>query len=539
CFTRHVGPCTIKCYKCGKVRHKARYCKEKNVATGANAQPIRTCYDCGEQGHTRNRCLRKVKQEEVKEVHGRAYAIKDIEPKGSNVVTVNHIFEIDLMPIELGTFDDIIGMDWLVKHDAVIIHDEKVVRIPYGNEMLIVESDKGVSRLKDEEEHEKRLKIILDGVHVDPTKIEAIKSWAAPTTPMEVKQFQGLAGTIGGKDEEEAFQTMKPKLCSAPILALPERTKYFIVYCDASLKGFGAVLTKREKVIAYVSRQLKVHEENYTTYDLELEDVFSLLDYGDIIWFVVVREMEKMADLNKLDGIAENLLERIRKSRESRAALLSNEGSNHGIFDYNDNLKPSKSILKKGKSPAKEGRKVSMNASTMVWEVDTDYASPIKPVFNRDAGYLPNISDNEPVQIAKVIGKVSNNGDSGVPKNPNPSPNVNANVTDFEKDVAITVNTTSDKVLNSFASVLKHKVNRVAEIMELRNDECIEGAAVTIPLAAIEEVTSRFANTLYGYFVGKRLAYQVVENYVKNVWAKYGLKRIQLHGEFFLFQFDN
>nr|GFD21654.1 hypothetical protein [Tanacetum cinerariifolium] len=87
CFTRHVGPCTIKCYKCGKVRHKARYCKEKNVATGANAQPIRTCYDCGEQGHTRNRCLRKVKQEEVKEVHGRAYAIKDIEPKGSNVVT--------------------------------------------------------------------------------------------------------------------------------------------------------------------------------------------------------------------------------------------------------------------------------------------------------------------------------------------------------------------------------------------------------------------------------------------------------------------
>nr|GEW78088.1 zinc knuckle CX2CX4HX4C [Tanacetum cinerariifolium] len=97
----------------------------------------------------------------------------------------------------------------------------------------------------------------------------------------------------------------------------------------------------------------------------------------------------------------------------------------------------------------------------------------------------------------------------------------------------------SDKVLNSFASVLKHKVNRVAEIIELRNDECVEGAAVTIPLAAIEEVTSRFKNTLYGYFVGKRLAYQVVENYVKNVWAKYGLKRIQLHGEFFLFQFDN
>ncbi|GJY56023.1 putative reverse transcriptase domain-containing protein [Tanacetum coccineum] len=173
CFTRHVGQCTIKCHKCGK----------------------------------------KVKQEEVGEVRGRAYAIKDAEPKGSIVVTgtflinnryasilfdsgsdksfvntrfsslldikpikiedsheveladgrvvstntvlkgctlslVNHVFEIDLMLIELGTFDVIIGMDWLVKHDAVIVCGEKVVRIPYGNKTLIVEGDKGVSRLK-------------------------------------------------------------------------------------------------------------------------------------------------------------------------------------------------------------------------------------------------------------------------------------------------------------------------------------------------------------------------------------------------------
>ncbi|GKF68224.1 reverse transcriptase domain-containing protein, partial [Tanacetum coccineum] len=87
CFTCHVGLCTIKCHKCGKVRHKARYCKEKNVATGANAQPIPTCYDCGKQGHTRNRCPMKVKQEETGEVRGRAYAIKDAEPQGPNVVT--------------------------------------------------------------------------------------------------------------------------------------------------------------------------------------------------------------------------------------------------------------------------------------------------------------------------------------------------------------------------------------------------------------------------------------------------------------------
>ncbi|GKC73283.1 putative reverse transcriptase domain-containing protein, partial [Tanacetum coccineum] len=68
--------------------------------------------------------------------------------KGCTLKLVNHIFEIDLMPIELGTFDVIIGMDWLVNHDAVIVCSEKVVHIPYGNKMLIVESDKGVSRLK-------------------------------------------------------------------------------------------------------------------------------------------------------------------------------------------------------------------------------------------------------------------------------------------------------------------------------------------------------------------------------------------------------
>ncbi|GJZ65914.1 putative reverse transcriptase domain-containing protein [Tanacetum coccineum] len=100
------------------------------------------------QGHTRNRCPKKVKQEEVREVRGRAYATKDAKPKGLNVVTVNHIFEIDLMSIELGTFDVIIGIDWLVKHNVIIVYGKKVVRIPYGNKTLIVEGDKGGSRLK-------------------------------------------------------------------------------------------------------------------------------------------------------------------------------------------------------------------------------------------------------------------------------------------------------------------------------------------------------------------------------------------------------
>ncbi|GKA05148.1 putative reverse transcriptase domain-containing protein [Tanacetum coccineum] len=73
-----------------------------------------------------------------------------------------------------------------------------------------------------------------------------------------------------GDDEKEAFQTLKLKLCSAPILSLPEGSEDFVVYCDASLKGFGAILMQREKVIAYASRQLRKNEENYTTHDLEL-----------------------------------------------------------------------------------------------------------------------------------------------------------------------------------------------------------------------------------------------------------------------------
>ncbi|GJT15932.1 putative reverse transcriptase domain-containing protein [Tanacetum coccineum] len=76
-----------------------------------------------------------------------------------------------------------------------------------------------------------------------------------------------------GRKEENAFQLIKQKMCSAPILALPEGSEDFVVYCDASHKGLGAVLMQREKVIAYASRQLKVHEKNYTTHDLELGSV--------------------------------------------------------------------------------------------------------------------------------------------------------------------------------------------------------------------------------------------------------------------------
>nr|GEY66939.1 putative reverse transcriptase domain-containing protein [Tanacetum cinerariifolium] len=96
----------------------------------------------------------------------------------------------------------------------------------------------------------------------------------APTEMQELIDdlFDQLQGSryFSKIDLRSAFQLLKQKLCSAPILALPEESEDFIVYCDASNKGLGAVLMQREKVISYASRQLKNHKKNYETHDLEL-----------------------------------------------------------------------------------------------------------------------------------------------------------------------------------------------------------------------------------------------------------------------------
>ncbi|KAJ0874305.1 putative nucleotidyltransferase, Ribonuclease H [Helianthus annuus] len=204
---------------------------------------------------------------------------------------------------------------------------------PYLDDFVIVFMDDILIYSKSKEDHERHQRLILEllrkeqlyakfskcdfwirevhflghivnelGIHVDPAKIDAIRNWTAPKNPSEVRQFLGLAGYyrlfiqdfskiaqpltsltqknvayFWGTKQEDAFQLLKQKLCSAPILSLPEGTEYFVVYCDASIQGLGCVLMQREKVIAYASRELKVHEKNYTTHDLELRAVIFAL----------------------------------------------------------------------------------------------------------------------------------------------------------------------------------------------------------------------------------------------------------------------
>nr|GEY96368.1 putative reverse transcriptase domain-containing protein [Tanacetum cinerariifolium] len=281
---------------------------------------------------------------------------------------LNHPFNIDLMLVELGSFDTIIGMDWLAKYHVVIVCAEKIVCIPWGNKILIIHGDGsdqgnetrlnivscaktqryiqkgchvilahittkemkdksekkqledvpielrlGYHQLRvreedvpktdfrtryghyefqvmpfgltnapeDKKEHEEHLKAILELLTKEELYVMFSKcEFWIPNVPflghiaktMTKLTQKGVKFDCGEK-QEAAFQLLKKKLCSAPILALPEGSKDFVVYCDASHKGLGVVLMQREKVIAYASCQLKIHEKNYTTHDLELGSV--------------------------------------------------------------------------------------------------------------------------------------------------------------------------------------------------------------------------------------------------------------------------
>ncbi|GJX79970.1 putative reverse transcriptase domain-containing protein [Tanacetum coccineum] len=184
---------------------------------------------------------------------------------------------------------------------------------PYLDKFVIVFVDDILIYSKSKEEHEVHLKLILELLEKEKLfgKFSKCKFWLQEVHFLShVVNSEGLAGYYRrfianfskiakpltlltqkdkkfewGDEQENAFQTLKDMLCDAPILALPEGTNDFVVYCDASNQGFGYVLMQRNKVIAYASRQLKIHEKNSTTHDLELGamrrwiELFSDYDY--------------------------------------------------------------------------------------------------------------------------------------------------------------------------------------------------------------------------------------------------------------------
>ncbi|GJZ31322.1 putative nucleotidyltransferase, ribonuclease H [Tanacetum coccineum] len=186
---------------------------------------------------------------------------------------------------------------------------------PYLDNFVIVFIDDILIYSKTKEDHEVYLKLVLEllkkerlyakfskcefwlqevhfldhvvnhnGIHVDPSKIEAVKNWKAPTTPSEIRLFLGLAGYY------RRFIANFSKIAK-PLTSLTQKNKKyewaqnFGVYCDVPNQGLGFVLMQRGKVIAYASRQLKIHEKNYTTHDLELGAVvFALKTWRHYIY---------------------------------------------------------------------------------------------------------------------------------------------------------------------------------------------------------------------------------------------------------------
>lgn len=138
--------------------------------------------------------------------------------------------------------------------------------------------------------------ISKEGIAVHPSKVEIVVAWEQPKTVTEVRSFVGLVGYYRRfierfskivapltqltrmnqifawtKKCEESFQLMKEKLTTSPVLVLAQPEEPYEVYCDASYQGLGCVLMQHKQVVAYTSRQLKTHEKNYPTHDLELE----------------------------------------------------------------------------------------------------------------------------------------------------------------------------------------------------------------------------------------------------------------------------
>ncbi|GJX16162.1 putative reverse transcriptase domain-containing protein [Tanacetum coccineum] len=195
-------------------------------------------------------------------------------------------------------FNVVIGMDWLSKYHARIICDEKVIYIPIDGETLIIRA-----QATEKKSDKKRLEDIPVVREFPEVFLEDL-----PGLPL-IRQVEFQINLIPGaapvarapyrlapSEMQELSNQLQELADRAPILALPEGNNDFVVYCDASHQGLEAVLMQREKVIAYASQQLKPHEENYTTHDLELGAVHILdkkeLNMGQRRWLELLADYD-------------------------------------------------------------------------------------------------------------------------------------------------------------------------------------------------------------------------------------------------------
>ncbi|GJZ43795.1 putative reverse transcriptase domain-containing protein [Tanacetum coccineum] len=352
CKLHHEGQCTMRCSNCKKVRHMARDCKAIVATTTRGAPELNQKVGADRifESSTFSALLNVIPSTldvsyDVELADGRISKTNTML-RGCTLGLLGHLFNIDLMPVELGSFDVIIGMDWLLNHHAVIVCDEKIIHIPYGDDILIVQEKE-----TEDKSGEKRLEevsTVRDFPEVFPEDLPGLPSTqqvefqidlvpgAAPVVrasyrlaPSEMQELSAQLQQLSDKrfirtssspwgapnrypllriddlfdqlqgskvyskidlrsghhqlrvQEENIpktafrtryghyeFQVMPFELTNASAVLLGSEN--FVVYYDASHKGLDSVLMQREKVIAYASRQLKIHEKNNTTHDLEL-----------------------------------------------------------------------------------------------------------------------------------------------------------------------------------------------------------------------------------------------------------------------------
>nr|GEU73732.1 putative reverse transcriptase domain-containing protein [Tanacetum cinerariifolium] len=238
-----IDVCAPKCHKCNRVGHLVRECRSTTNANTANnqkgtkASQKPTCFECGSQGYFKRECP-QIKNNNCGNQGGNGNS-------PAKVYVVDHAWTNPDSNVYTGYKYMLKGCHVFLAYVTTKETEDKSEKKRLEDVLIVQDFP------ENKEEREEHLKLILELLKKEElyAKFSKCEFW------------------------------FHKKLCSALILALPEGSEDFVVYYDASHKGLGVVLMQREKVITYTSRQLKIHEKNYTTHDLELRSVVFTLKF--------------------------------------------------------------------------------------------------------------------------------------------------------------------------------------------------------------------------------------------------------------------